>query len=442
MILRSYSHEILKFGAIALLVTAILQMMSAPWEEQEAAQPSPVPVVQSVALERAGERAVQPETFTFTVSEIPAMEPAAGLTRIEAENALSAVETPDILALWFEDIEALAVWDEPIKSATKTPKKQPQDKDVARIQKDIAVWKKHAQTNYPHANGNPKIVIIIDDLGLSHTSTKAITELPGPLTLAFLPYGDSLNDKTAFAKERGHELIIHVPMQPINDSLDPGPIALTTAMSREEFLDELDMVFTAFDGYVGINNHMGSKLTQDQAKMDLLMTQLKERGLLFVDSKTIGASIAADTARNHFVPFAERHVFLDHYESYESVVESLALTEQIAKANGLAVAIGHPKRRTIKALTEWLPTLKDKGFDLVPVSAVVTAPEEPKADISTKLVAHTPHDFEQIEPAANMDAIEAIQAARIEPSKPVHEPLSEAEKYEQRLQKLLDIQPN
>ena len=105
--------------------------------------------------------------------------------------------------------------------------------------------------------------------------------------------------------------------------------------------------------------------------MHRLMNELAKRGLLFVDSRTIGSSVAEDLAALHGVAHAGRDVFLDHTPTYEAVVERLAQVEAVARRNGVAVAIGHPKDGTIQALKEWLPTLAEKGFVLVPVSAVV-----------------------------------------------------------------------
>lgn len=267
--------------------------------------------------------------------------------------------------------------------------------DIKKIEKEILAWKENAQISPDSFSKKPKIVIIIDDLGLSHKSAKEIADLQGPLTMAFLPYAGGLKETTSYARQKGHELLIHVPMQPLNGKLDPGPVALTTDMSWPDFDKKLAIIFKSFDGYVGINNHMGSRLTQNKPAMKRLMRSLKEKGLLFVDSKTIATSVAADTARNHFVPYGERDVFLDHYTSLEAVRQSLKLTEQIARAKGQAIAIGHPKPRTIQALREWLPTLNEKGFSLVPVSAIIKTPEplmnaEGKSGTSARLVAHNP----------------------------------------------------
>jgi polysaccharide deacetylase 2 family uncharacterized protein YibQ len=217
----------------------------------------------------------------------------------------------------------------------------------------------------------PEIAIIIDDMGMDVRHSREMVDLPAPMTLSFLPYAPKVAAMTEQAKAKGHELMIHMPMQPINPVFDLGSIALREGMSASAFDAMLGRAFESFPGYVGMNNHMGSKLTQDREAMARLMRALKKRGLFFVDSRTIPQSVAADEAEKAGVPFAVRDVFLDDDESKQAVLDELELTERIARRTGLAVAIGHPKEGTVEALREWLPSVKDKGFVLVPVSEAV-----------------------------------------------------------------------
>ena len=226
----------------------------------------------------------------------------------------------------------------------------------------------------PAAHGKPRIAIIIDDMGLNAPRTNEVIKLPKTLTLAYLPYAPHLNQKTRDAKSYGHELMIHVPMQPIKTSMDAGPDVLTVDMSKREINRALKTIFKSFDGYAGINNHMGSRLTQDRKQMAVIMAQLKERNLYFIDSKTISNSVAADAARDAGVAYNARDVFLDHEPTYEFAVAALKHTEEIARRRGTAIAIGHPKENTIRALAEWIPTLKEKGIELVPVSEILKRP--------------------------------------------------------------------
>ncbi len=216
---------------------------------------------------------------------------------------------------------------------------------------------------HPH----PKIAIIIDDLGMDIKHSRQVLDLPAPVTLAFLPYGTKTKELAALGKQKGHPLIIHVPMEAMEGKLNIGPGGLQSGMSDGDFQAAFGKMLGSFDGYEGINNHMGSRLTQDKDAMDRLMKMLAEKDLYFVDSKTIQSSVAANEAAEDGVPYAERDVFLDHVETPDAVHNALLQTERHAMRYGQAIAIGHPKTVTIKALKAWIPTLKEKGIELVPV---------------------------------------------------------------------------
>ena len=225
-------------------------------------------------------------------------------------------------------------------------------------------------------NEPAQVVIIIDDMGMDRKRSLEMMALPAPLTLAFLPYAPHVGAMAAEARETGHEIMVHMPMEPMNPDLDTGPLTLRTDETPAAFLAILDESLSNLDGYVGLNNHMGSRLTQEREAMALLMDALKTRGLLFVDSRTIATSVAFDVAGEYGVPRAQRDVFLDHTPTIEGVRAALAHTERIAREHGTAIAIGHPKDATLAGLKEWLPTLATKGITIVPVSQVVDKGQE------------------------------------------------------------------
>lgn len=249
----------------------------------------------------------------------------------------------------------------------------------------LPAWKRYAVAA-PRTAGRPMIAIVIDDMGLDQRRSAEAAALPAPLTLSYLPYGRDLARQTAAAHRNGHELMVHIPMQPQGTGINPGPNALTTDLSLVEVQHRLDQALAAFDGYVGINNHMGSRFTTDRIRMDVVMSELKARGLLFLDSRTVQRSVGLSVAAEHHVPSAGRHVFLDNEISAGEVTHQLAETERIARQGGLAIAIGHPHDVTIAALKAWLPPLQSKGFVQVPISAVVAVLEARRAAQQTTAV--------------------------------------------------------
>ena len=242
--------------------------------------------------------------------------------------------------------------------------------DVTRRPRDDApTWLRNAvATNW--SADQPIIAVVIDDLGLNRSNTAAVNDLPAPLTLAFLPYAGKIEAQTEAARSAGHELMLHLPMEPLGPQW-PGPNALTTKLSQEEFESRLQTNLDRFEGFVGINNHMGSRLTADRSRMEIVMRELRERDVLFLDSKTNPRSVASDTAGLNGVPNTDRDVFIDHVIDFDTIQRQLRRTEQVALRDGSAVAIGHPHDVTLRALRDWLPSLEARGIALAPISAVV-----------------------------------------------------------------------
>lgn len=235
---------------------------------------------------------------------------------------------------------------------------------------DLPAWKRYAS---PVAlqPGVPLIGVVIDDLGLDRKRTERSLDLPAPVILAFLPYGPHLMDQTTRARASGHEILVHVSMEPEGQYVDPGPNVLRTGQGPAEIRARLEWALTRFPGFVGINNHMGSKFTSDAAVMDVVAVELRARGLLFLDSRTAATTVGYRRARAAGVPTAARRVFLDRDPARAAIDAELVRLEALARKDGKAIAIGHPHDATLDALEAWLPTLRAKGLQLAPVSALV-----------------------------------------------------------------------
>ncbi|WP_448187411.1 divergent polysaccharide deacetylase family protein [Azospirillum sp. sgz301742] len=232
-------------------------------------------------------------------------------------------------------------------------------------------WLKNAIPAPPTA-GRPAIAIVVDDLGLDRKRSARTVKLPAPLTLAWLPYAQDLREQTRAARAAGHELLLHIPMEP-SVQADPGPDALLVRLSRDEIQRRFTQALASFDGYVGVNNHMGSRFTADRGAMAPVLAEVQRRGLLWLDSRTSSSTVPAALAGEMKMPFAGRDIFLDNVETVSAVRAQLAKTEAAARHQGFAIAIGHPHDSTLEALASWLPDVQKRGFVLVPVSAVVRA---------------------------------------------------------------------
>lgn len=243
----------------------------------------------------------------------------------------------------------------------------------------MPLWRRNAVTSAP-TDGKVRIAIVIDDLGLDRAAAKRVIALPAPLTLAIMSYAKDPQEFAQAGRAAGHELLLHVPMEP-EGHIAPGPHALSTTQTRDEFDRELFWALDRFDGYVGINNHMGSRVTASTDQMSWLFEELERRGLMFVDSRTTKKTVAPMLAAHFGLPFAERNVFLDNELGADALVAQLEVLETEARKNGFAVGIGHPHRGTIAALNAWLPTLAEKGIVLVPVSDIA-ASHDPETALS------------------------------------------------------------
>jgi len=217
----------------------------------------------------------------------------------------------------------------------------------------------------------PAIAIVIDDVGLDIKRSLRAVDLPPAVTLAFLPYSANVAAQAKAAAAKGHELMVHLPMEPLGMRADPGPNYLGVNHTAEELQKRIAANLDAFSGYAGVNNHMGSAFTSHAAGMKIFMRALKKRNAFFLDSKTAPESVAESVAQEAGIRTTHRDVFLDHYEDTAHVLASLEQVERVARKYGSAVAIGHPKDVTLAALQQWLPTLAAKGFDLIPMSAMI-----------------------------------------------------------------------
>ncbi len=248
----------------------------------------------------------------------------------------------------------------------------PPEQQVALITPGPAVtpaWERHSVE--VSATGQPTIAIVIDDLGLNLPNTRKTIALPAPLSLAFMTYGYDLQRLTRSAKQAGHELLVHVPMEPLDSSSDPGPNVLRTGLTQPELEQRLDWGLTRFEGYVGVNNHMGSRFTSSRPDMARVLRALKERGLLFLDSQTVADSVGGALADDLGVPYALRDIFIDNAPDPEAIAGQLAKLERLSRRRGYAVGIGHPHSATIAVLESWIPEAEARGFVFVPISHVV-----------------------------------------------------------------------
>ncbi|MBF0460939.1 MAG: divergent polysaccharide deacetylase family protein [Magnetococcales bacterium] len=216
------------------------------------------------------------------------------------------------------------------------------------------------------------LALIIDDLGYEWSISRAIVALPADITLALLPRVPYARDIAKLGRAAGRELLLHQPMEPQRyPQTNPGPGAILSHMDKAEIQAVLQANLDRFPEVVGVNNHMGSRLTENADAMDAVMAVLLERQLFFIDSRTSETSVGAERAMLGQVPTAARDVFIDNVPNEEAILHQLAQLEHLAHKQGEAIGIGHPYRATLAALHRWLPTLPQKGIQLLRVSQLI-----------------------------------------------------------------------
>jgi hypothetical protein len=293
----------------------------------------------------------------------PAPKPAAAPRIVEPPPAQASTEGEEAA-------------NEPLAQPVKAPAPQPSQIQVANIAPVPPVmaggepaWLKNSVAFVAPPN-RPLIAVVLDDVGVARGHAELAIEMPGVITLSFMTYADDVEDMAARARAKGHELMLHVPMEPLDGNVDPGPHALTVNASDSDLLARLDWDLSRFPGYIGINNHMGSRFTQDERGMRVVLEELKRRNLLFLDSRTISTTLGDSLAAKLGVPHVMRDVFLDDEMDGRAVLKQLAQAEKVAAAKGHAIAIGHPHPATLAAIRAWMPQAEARGFVIVPLSVV------------------------------------------------------------------------
>ncbi len=218
----------------------------------------------------------------------------------------------------------------------------------------------------------PRIAVIVGGLGISASGTAdALAQLPAPVTLALAPYGTELEKLAEQAREKKHEVLLQVPMEPFDyPDNDPGPQTLLTSLSPEQNVDRLHWLMSRFQGYVGVVSYMGGKFTASEASLSPVLRETGKRGLIYVDDGASTRSIASQLAGSQNLPFAKTEIVLDAVPTPTELDHALARLELSAREHGTAVGLATALPATVARIAEWAKTVEAKGFVLVPITMV------------------------------------------------------------------------
>jgi polysaccharide deacetylase 2 family uncharacterized protein YibQ len=220
--------------------------------------------------------------------------------------------------------------------------------------------------------GAPRIAIVVGGIGIAEGGTAAaIRDLPGPVTLAFAPYGKDMAGILADARQSGHEILLQIPLEPYGyPRNDPGPRTLTVAAKTKENIDRLRWLMSRITTYVGVTNYLGARFTSDADKLEPVLDEIGRRGLLYLDDGSSGASLA-DKLSEGVVPFGRADVILDADTDPTAIDARLKQLEAIARERGYAIGSATAFPETIERIAAFAKDAAEHGVALVPVSALI-----------------------------------------------------------------------
>lgn len=254
----------------------------------------------------------------------------------------------------------------PHRAAVATPR--PEASPRPRVAESLPATPSPRPRPAAPAAGEPRVAIVIDDLGNDAAAAQRIAAWPYDVSGAVLPALPGSARTAKELKDSGKQVLLHLPMEPREyPRMNPGPGVVLRANSDEEITRTLESDLETVPGASGVNNHMGSAATADPRVMRAVVRVLARRGLFFVDSRTTGSTVGQETARQENVRAVSRRVFLDDDATEPAVTRAFAELVAHARAEGFAVGIGHPYAQTLAVLERELPTLERRGVKLVPV---------------------------------------------------------------------------
>ena len=219
---------------------------------------------------------------------------------------------------------------------------------------------------------HPRVAIVIDDLGGEDRISQELLRWDLPITYSILPFTPFSKTLAGEAHRKGREVILHLPMEPHGyPETRPGQGVLLEEMNETKLLRQLSRDIEAVPYITGVSNHMGSRLMEDPVKMKIVFSELKRRGLFFLDSRTTPQTVGLQVAQSIGLKATERSIFIDNSSAEEDIKRQLEQLIQLSLSKGKAIGIGHPHPSTIKSLREMIPKMKEKGIEIVPLSAVM-----------------------------------------------------------------------
>ncbi|RKP54512.1 divergent polysaccharide deacetylase family protein [Cohnella endophytica] len=241
-----------------------------------------------------------------------------------------------------------------------------------------------AGVNAPNAqdlSGNQakrQIAVVIDDFGNGMKGTEQMLGLPIKLTVAVMPFLPTTKQDAEAAYSKGHDVIVHMPMEPVRGLRSwLGPGAITTDLPDEEIRKRVQAAIADVPHAIGMNNHMGSKATADPRVMRVVLQVCKEQGLFFLDSRTSFKTVVPKIAEEVGIVTLHNDVFLDDVYTQNHVLHQIGVLKKFLAKNERCIVIGHvgpPGLYTSGVLKNAIPDLQSQAT-FVPITQLLPSPE-------------------------------------------------------------------
>ena len=226
----------------------------------------------------------------------------------------------------------------------------------------------------PPAPSRGKLVFVIDDAGNNLHELEPFLKFPGPLTIAVLPDQRYSVEAARRVRAAGKELLLHQPMEAIGR--EPVPGAIRAGMNRDEIRAIISRNLDEIGPVAGMNNHEGSLVTMDEEAMETILSLCRERGILFLDSRTSAETAAPRAARHLGMTIAQRDVFIDNIQERESMIRFINNGLARAERSGSAIMIGHAWSPDLAPLlSEMYTDLTERGFTFSTLAELINGRE-------------------------------------------------------------------
>jgi polysaccharide deacetylase 2 family uncharacterized protein YibQ len=236
--------------------------------------------------------------------------------------------------------------------------------------KPADAYARTVSANAVHSDA-PKIAIILGGMGLNDKLTaRADRDLPGDITFAFAPYGPNLQDQVNKAREQGHEILLQLPLEPVGfPASDPGPKTLLADADEPTNIQNLQWHMSRFTGYAGVVNYMGGRFMAAPTAVKPMLTELKKRGLYFIEDGSLPLSSTDDVAQAVHQQVRHADVVIDAAPDAQSITDALNKLEEQARSQGFAMGTGSGLAVTVDTVRDWARAARDRGIILVPATA-------------------------------------------------------------------------